>query len=77
MTFESLRVARWGDESIAGFEYSLRNVSAQAARADGDQSYFVHKFPAFFLYTYCLVSDRRSAALNWEGVVPSHVRKAR
>src|ERR1700679_768325 len=27
--------------------------------------------------TYCLVSDRRSAALNWEGVVPSHVRKAR
>src|SRR5258706_5436821 len=24
-----------------------------------------------------LVSDRRSAALNWEGVVPSHVRKAR
>ena len=26
---------------------------------------------------YCLVSDRRSAALNWEGVVPSHVRKAR
>jgi hypothetical protein len=27
--------------------------------------------------TYCLVSDRRSAALNWEGVVPFHVRKAR
>jgi hypothetical protein len=27
--------------------------------------------------THCLVSDRRSAALNWEGVVPSHVRKAR
>jgi len=27
--------------------------------------------------TYCLVSDRRSAAINWEGVVPSHVRKAR
>jgi predicted AAA+ superfamily ATPase len=27
--------------------------------------------------TYCLVSDRRSTALNWEGVVPSHVRKAR
>ena len=23
------------------------------------------------------VSDRRSTALNWEGVVPSHVRKAR
>jgi ribonuclease VapC len=23
------------------------------------------------------VRDRRSAALNWEGVVPSHVRKAR
>jgi hypothetical protein len=29
------------------------------------------------LCTYCLVSDRRSTALNWEGVVPSHVRKAR
>jgi hypothetical protein len=27
--------------------------------------------------TYCLISDRRSAVLNWEGVVPSHVRKAR
>src|SRR6266478_2492509 len=27
--------------------------------------------------TYCLVPDRRSAALDWEGVVPSHVRKAR
>jgi len=27
--------------------------------------------------SYCLVSDRRSAALNREGVVPSHVRKAR
>ena len=24
-----------------------------------------------------LFSERRSAALNWEGVVPSHVRKAR
>jgi DUF1016 N-terminal domain len=30
-----------------------------------------------FSCTYCLVSDRRSAALNWEGVVPFHVRKAR
>jgi hypothetical protein len=25
-----------GDESIAGFEYSLRDVSAQTARAAGD-----------------------------------------
>jgi hypothetical protein len=32
---------------------------------------------ALLLCTYCLVSDRRTAALNWEGVVPSHVRKAR
>src|SRR6266404_8857687 len=30
---KSLRVACCGDESIAGFEYSLRNVSAQTARA--------------------------------------------
>jgi hypothetical protein len=41
--------ATWcGDESIAGFEYSLRNVSAQIARAAGDQPYFVHKFLPFF-----------------------------
>jgi hypothetical protein len=33
---KSLRVACCGDESIAGFEYSLRNVSAQTARAAGD-----------------------------------------
>src|SRR6202051_5094518 len=45
---KSLRVACCGDESIAGFEYSLRNVSAQTARAAGDQPYFVHKFLPFF-----------------------------
>src|SRR5258706_15249841 len=33
---KSLRVASRGDESIAGFEYSLRNGSAQTARAAGD-----------------------------------------
>ena len=33
---KSLRVACCGDESIAGFEYGLRNVSAQTARAAGD-----------------------------------------
>jgi len=32
---KSLRVACCGDESIAGFEYGLRNVSAQTARAPG------------------------------------------
>src|SRR5258706_10966629 len=31
-----LRVACCGDESIAGFEYGLPNVSAQTARAAGD-----------------------------------------
>jgi hypothetical protein len=33
---KSLRVACCGDESIAGFEYGLRNVSAQTARTAGD-----------------------------------------
>jgi dienelactone hydrolase len=33
---KSLRVACCGNESIAGFEYGLRNVSAQTARAAGD-----------------------------------------
>src|ERR1700719_2892265 len=33
---KSLRVACCGDESIAGFEYGLRNVSAKTARAAGD-----------------------------------------
>ncbi len=61
----------------ADFEYSFRDVSAQTARAAGDQPYFVHKFLPFFFALIDLVSDRRSAALNWEGVVPSHVRKAR
>jgi hypothetical protein len=33
---KSPRVACCGDESIAGFEYGIRNVSAQTARAAGD-----------------------------------------
>jgi hypothetical protein len=33
---KSLRVAGCGDESIAGFEYGLRNVSAQTALAVGN-----------------------------------------
>ncbi len=33
---KSLRVACCGDESIAGFEYGPRNVSAQTTRAAGD-----------------------------------------
>src|ERR1700733_1687137 len=71
---KSLRVACCGDESIAGFEFSLRNVSAQSASA-ANHTLFMISCPSSC--TYCLVSDRRSAALNWEGVVPSHVRKAR
>ena len=34
---KSLRVACCGDEPIAGFEYSFRDVSAQTARAAGDR----------------------------------------
>jgi hypothetical protein len=33
---KSLRVVCCGDDSIAGFEYGIRNVSAQAARAVGN-----------------------------------------
>jgi len=55
----------------------LPRCSAQTARAAGDQPYFAHKFLPFCFALIDLVSDRRSAALNWEGVVPSHVRKAR
>src|ERR1700683_634170 len=44
--------------SSAGFEYGLRNVSAQTARAAGDSPYFVHKFLPFFLHL--LLSFRSS-----------------
>ena len=60
----------------------MRNLAAHAMREGTALPTEYSRYYRWWLLSkrslnYCLVSDRRSAALNWEGVVPSHVRKAR
>src|SRR5215467_13144870 len=58
---KSLRVARRGDEPIAGVEHSLRNIPAQTTGAAGDQPYFVHKYlhllPSHFSFLTAPISS--------------------